>query len=1052
MTTDKKATEVLQNGTKSIFKSLWKKIFGPTDEDRLAQLVNNFSKTAQDNDYSQDEIESLLSVANGALIAGETDSVRLIKADDFTTESFIKLCTVDSELLNPYSLYQALLGLWRYAQEKDHTKDGTFSTDGRAHLIWAITAMAGKVFSIDDPQQKKSWLTLLNIFIDTATDSDLVKSMEWSKDTLFGVLKNLRKPIVDSIQELEKDLAKHEVRTHLRSIRVSVQSVSERMRTVLPSLYHISSSPVVSGRPKPRDLGNTMLDYIITTVGFVLPPDVSLLEDLLKGGLGKKSHSTLGVTAESKHTPEFQKFAATIIDRANEEVNSNPKAGEDKKQISPFFSTSAISNDHFVGDLQIPENKQCEETAKFLMALHKLTDREAPDTPRIVLDEDSNLILITKDTSKATSFFSSSSIQTSMTPTKEKRLSLLASGIAKEYLTLDVEKEFKGNASKIMATYFKSILTLEVEKALMVNACLSLLVLCDKSSQLYQHFGEANGALFLKQLFPSMKILTDAIMNYQKKIYETYQSLEKAKRPLATKATQILSNLDKITKTLKKISISIESAHQRNEQVLQDLANGKISLFEDLRQIICSLFNCQKLFSLSGMLASNSQKSLIENIDIMVAQLPAAQTISSGYQRLAQHVEKFGSLTPAGIQAALNYRSIEEIPIENTDQPEEVGEEATQILLQKIPTIFATAPAKFDEFLISLSKPPHMAIIVLESFLNAAITTMDKELNMTPSLIETYRRVNLTIMHLEDHALTQITQNKELTSSTIHQFTSIISELKNHLNGKLIPTDNKLVDTTTSHQAIVFGLQGLQQIAQRINNPKSILSPSSSHILSSTPLPNSQSFSGSEPPSRTPTPPTPIEFTTPVKSPRSRDSEHQAAPSGSSTFQYGSSPRSERKATIKPVTIPSLISRDTTFSTNECVVRLATDNLALEKAHLYIEVPKLVTTETTTIVQSTILHYYFTTDPAKIHCETLTSEQFNTAHLNTRTFKITATLEKEQGSRLQRMLKPGEITLTNNGSVNTKNPVVFNELSWLKRQLARVGITSAEALTFSLKS
>ena len=611
---EQKLAGAITDELKKAGKSLWKKIVGPSDEDRLNTITSNFISEALEEKHSTAEIEEiLLSVPEHILGNVNSETIASIDKTAFSPKNLYRACHVGSVILSPKSLYVALHGLWRYAKIKNHESDGLFRTDGRAHLILAITAMTGKVFSIKDPDKKESWLNLLNIFLSETMKSDLVKSKNWNKDeTFFKVLNHLKNTIKKSIDDCQRDRTKHDVRLYLDGIAQKTEACQEYMRTVLPMLYENESSVIIDGRPKIKDLDGTFIAYLLDAAGFVLPEDKDYLDQVIEDIEVKETKDQI---EKQEHIEGTEKLMSTIMTLTT-----------DSKSLETYYA----------------EHESRHKMALFITQLDDLV-KKTSQFPRIELNKNSEIELLVKESVHLPNRRLEEKVKVSV-------LYKLKSGIGARYLTISTSQKDKEKIKIGEAAHRRKIMNFEVEKIRIINAVSNLLELCEKASRLYQHFGEAHGALLLQRLFPSIGILISAAIRSQENIEKISEELSSANQALRTKILEGESFIKWVKECLQGIEKSTNDAHDRNKFVLQGLINQEISLKKDLEEITHSLRSCTNLFTMSRMLKKDEETLLKKNIQNMILQLEPAEVLDAGYTNLASDVQEQGVLTIESFQ------------------------------------------------------------------------------------------------------------------------------------------------------------------------------------------------------------------------------------------------------------------------------------------------------------------------------------------------------------------------------------------------------------------
>jgi hypothetical protein len=614
---EQKLAGAITDELKKAGKSLWKKIVGPSDEDRLNTITSNFISEALEKHSTAEVEEILLSVPEHILGNVNSDTLAAIDKTAFSPKNLYRACHVGSVILSPKSLYVALHGLWRYAKIKNHESDGLFRTDGRAHLILAITAMTGKVFSIKDPDKKESWLNLLNIFLSETMKSDLVKSKNWNKDeTFFKVLNHLKNTIKKSINDCQRDRTKHDVRLYLDGIAQKTEACQEYMRTVLPMLYENESSIIIDGRPKIKDLDGTFIAYLLDTAGFVLPEDKDYLDQVIEDiAVKEEKDHQIEKIEKQEHIEGTEKLMSTIMTLT-----------VDAKSLETYYA----------------EHESRHKMALFIMQLDDLV-KKTSQFPRIELNKNSEIELLVKESAPSPNRKLEEKVKVSV-------LYKLKSGIGARYLTISTSQKDKEKIQIGEAAHRRKIMNFEVEKIRIINAVSNLLKLCEKSSKLYQHFGEAHGALLLQRLFPSIGILISAGIRSQENIEKISEELSSANQALRTKILEGETFIKLVKECLQSIEKSTNHAHDRNKFVLQGLINQEISLKKDLEEITHSLRSCTNLFTMSRMLKKDEEKLLQKNIENMILQLEPAEVLDAGYTNLARDVQKQGALTIESFQ------------------------------------------------------------------------------------------------------------------------------------------------------------------------------------------------------------------------------------------------------------------------------------------------------------------------------------------------------------------------------------------------------------------
>lgn len=595
----------------SAFKTFYVATVGKTNTDRLDGVVTRFIQSAQTSGYPPEKIEVFLRTAVDVLGTPASVTPKALAADNFHLRALLRFChpAVPAKLIN------ALHGLWRYA-EINHNSDSLWRLDPYAHVIHALAAMISTAFMLVDPNEEIQYLELVNIFLMQVISSDLISSS--SEETFSSVLIPLNTAITETIAQIQADITVSGALKFLDILTAEAKSAHAQIGTLPAALYKNQKALIFKGIAQVEDLEDTFLDCMAEISGFVRPIAQNYAAVIATVSQeDRQSPSKLSVKPEQKYTENTEKFINSVIACTDEPGSQHTQIHVplDYKNTSAIFPTK-------------PENKQFQQKINFLTTLNTLVKRGNPDflkNPRISLNANAEIVLITKR------------------ELQEESTVLLESGIAKNYLCC------QGDSLTTERHRFL-ILALEVEKFLLINALANLLVLSKSSTQLYVHFGNIGGALFLKALFPAMDTLIIAAEDKLKLVIQRTQVLSAANAELAKINSDIISSLEFLRQALRKMSNAAVSSGRCNIKALQALEDGEISLSDDLRQIANSLFNCRELFHNSGFLEQPQRESLDTHVRALKEQLSVATAYDGVYSISATVVSAKGSLTLGPVQ------------------------------------------------------------------------------------------------------------------------------------------------------------------------------------------------------------------------------------------------------------------------------------------------------------------------------------------------------------------------------------------------------------------
>lgn len=642
---------------------IWKKIAGPTDAEKIDLIITQFSTTAKTSGKETDANALLLRAAN--YLTDDTGNLKKLTEADFDISCLHGLCGVGKKTLEPREIHDALHNLWRYAKKKGHTQDGLFTDNGRAHLILAITAMVTQVFFLDTPDSKITSLELCVNFLSEVQKSPLTKTGIWKDDTMKDALRLLKENIAQVIEDIQRKALEHEVRTHIRAIEVGIYACREYARIMLPTFYEETDSSLIDGRPRLQDLDDSFLSCLLEQTGFTLMLEKDNIQELL-------SHDTL-----SKASTVPVKFSAPTKIQESKSLGYYQKLQQHKLRLKPEDKKKSDARDFFAqlivvcGNVapdakrsydqiqwdpktgypkeEITESASCFlSPQKFLIALSSLATREAPNTPRLDLDEQARLVLVTKEIKKTTSrksFFSSSNKEE--IESFEKRKILCHSGFSKGYL----EPVSRGGTKKTSemeeakAKQRKLVLQVQIEQTKLVYTIFSLLDLCEKIHHLYQHYGEVYGALFVKNAFPATAILIQsAIQN----VSATRAKISLIKSGVSEEKLSIFLEINlkysqQMTRQLESMLQSTQAAQDRNQRILDEVVSGHISLKRDLKNISDSLGECVDLFALTGVISSLEQSALKKKVEEIRSRYSLSEKIDETILQMALSEKKEGT-------------------------------------------------------------------------------------------------------------------------------------------------------------------------------------------------------------------------------------------------------------------------------------------------------------------------------------------------------------------------------------------------------------------------
>jgi len=610
-------------GLSSLARAVWEHIAGPTDKTRLEKLINNFVEEAQAARHPDSLIEQFLESAGRMVVAGADGGIPEITRENFKLSSIAKLIGVNKHALRPRQLLSAIDSLQAYALSSDHQSDGIFTTDGRAHLILAITAMVSGAFAIKDTDKKIKWLELTQLFLRRIVASGFVQTRDLSgvigqqRRTFFDELINLKKVINVTIADLtEKELFRPALAEYIENMDVQITGALFDAGAVMGMFWKTEHSNMANGRPRVKDLEPpTLIGRFTDAMGFTLSPHQDQKE------IKKKAYMPQSKT---------QAYIDWII-----AWSSTPDAVPDEKTSAarPFPLPRGYK---FPEDDKWSGNNLRRKNAQFLSAFENLVNKKY-----LQLDKDGNILLYARQKERGA-------------PRIPILKGIIPMGLDTSFLYLMNKESATPEADQ--EAFRENILKAEVHKARTMNAISGLIELCDCTQDFLDNHGSVKASIFLQNLFPSMIILIEAATREHSALREVLEKIEEANPQISGRVANGMGFVQNIAENLKAMKACAEKGKQALRIKLEQVSVGKISIATQLEAINTSLENCHGLFLMSGMLQGKESDDFHRQLKLLRGEIEQAKVLDTQDQAMARSVleNPDGILGVSGLQAGLH--------------------------------------------------------------------------------------------------------------------------------------------------------------------------------------------------------------------------------------------------------------------------------------------------------------------------------------------------------------------------------------------------------------
>lgn len=587
-------------------KAAWEQLCGENSVIKLKELVQEFISKARAEEYDNDVIKDLLNTARETLGGDSGADIAILKRTDFTLSRIAQMAGVGKVPLTPKILHSAIDSLQAYALSEDRQSDGTWQIDARAHLLLAITAMVCGVFGIQNISRKVQWLKLIDVFLETIISSafiketgffnKLYKKITGSPNLFFIELTRLQNALKTAWTDIEKqDLFQPALRAYIDDIEIQVDSAEFNTQAVMGMFWEIEESNMAHGRPRPADLKpSKLISIFIDAMGFTIPDPAQ----------EKTFHC-------QRATEDYMNLIIAW--------SQTPDAIANTQKPDPF----TFPNDYKPEDKIRNRDDLHKKHAKFLSAFENLVKKE-----RLQLDRNGNVVLYANEKSFIGTI--------RLAPLDKASIPM---GIDKEFLKFnkpDIQSAAEFESAKI--AHRKLILETEIYKARTMNAISSLAGLCDRTKRFLDHYGSVTAAIFLQELFPSIKKLLSIAIKHHSALLEKLELIKQKNEAIGPRVSRAMIFVRKIGVNLENMMENATKSKRVLETRLKSASRGKSTMKTELESVLQSLTNCSERFAASNMLEDADASFLAAQQELIRKKIFETKPLDDLHREMAQSI------------------------------------------------------------------------------------------------------------------------------------------------------------------------------------------------------------------------------------------------------------------------------------------------------------------------------------------------------------------------------------------------------------------------------
>lgn len=630
-----KAMSVVSAAKSAVGSEFFSKLFGKSSEQKLKEILGDFLS----NENTRTLAHEMLSVAD-SILGYDVDKIAQVNPSDFAISKLDTICHIGSVDLEPRCVYAGIQQLFVDAFNTGNIKENYFGLklNNFAHLILGIAIMAGHVFVIQDTKKQIDWLETLKVFLQKIKGSELVRDMGKNREHFLHFIRQFEKKIDLGQDTIRRREEVRSIRDIIGVIYQNTIGVVEYMKRIIPAFgtekgWWNSGIPNGTrfGVPTVKDAEN---NFNLVTI---MLDCLGLTQPLVESDIQLKHNEAILTLKTLKIMQDLFKLP--------------PSNNAVLPDLIEYLQHHGI----------LEKNKLSNLTAQFLAKLSELAKRkDDPTLPKIYLERDGSLHL-----------------QFLHKNEKIDRL-LINSGIDQKYLAIsekkskDIKSANPASLEKRCQEYLKLILEVEIGKTRLSNAINSFWILCAKSKDLFQHYGDVGGALFLQQIFPAMKILLNSALKDQKGMDDKIKFLQDHNIEVDALVSRFATSFRGISEALTSIQINIAKGQSQIERVLHHVACGEMTLIGDIQVVINSLETCGQLFTLSKLLSEQEQSDLKENIKSIKNHSSEAKLIDNHLKRIAQqHIKNEHSASKEEILSSKNEGSNPDLALGKASSPQQ---------------------------------------------------------------------------------------------------------------------------------------------------------------------------------------------------------------------------------------------------------------------------------------------------------------------------------------------------------------------------------------------